>query len=111
MAVMLCLAGDIDPETGKEVFVDGPDGRMCIALFQTGKSLRAYLNVCPHQGRSLSLAPDEFLFTGHGDLVCPHHGACFRPVTGECVSGPCEGSFLTPVAIEVKGGCVYLRHP
>ena len=111
MAEMLCRAGEIDPETGKEVFVEGPAGRSCIALFLVGDTVHAYFNVCPHQGRSLCFAPDEFLFGEHAELVCPHHGACFEPATGECISGPCEGSFLAVADIEVKEGRVYLTRP
>jgi len=111
MAEMLCRVGEIDPESGKEVFVEGSDGRSCIALFLVGEAVRAYLNVCPHQGRSMSIAPDEFVFGEKGELVCPHHGACFDPATGECISGPCENSYLTVVDIEVKEGRVYRKHP
>lgn len=110
MAGMLCLFEEIDAETGKEVSVDGPQGRQCIALFRTGETIRAFLNVCPHMGRSLSFAPDEFLIEASGELVCPHHGACFDLATGACVSGPCKGSSLTAVEVDVREGRVVLSN-
>ena len=108
MPETLCRAADIDPLSGKEAFVEGPDGPVCIALFRHADTVHAYLNVCPHQGRSLSFAPDEFLIEDSGELVCPHHGACFDLATGLCVTGPCKGGCLTPVGIEIRDGLVVL---
>lgn len=109
MGQVLCRITEIGPETGKEIFVDGPEGRICIALFRAGETVVAYRNACPHMGRSLSLAPGEFIFGNNGELVCPHHGACFDPATGECISGPCDGDYLRPVGIELQGNRVVLR--
>ena len=105
---LLCHLEDIDPKTGKEVLVSSPEGNRYIALFQSQGRLRAYHNSCPHQGRSLNFAPDQFLIDKGDTLVCPHHGACFDISNGRCISGPCEGSSLTPVAIEIRDGNVYV---
>ena len=108
MVQVLCKLDDIDAAAGREVVVEGPEGRVYLALLVSGRKVHAWLSVCPHQGRSLSWAPGEFLFGDAGELVCPHHGACFDPATGECVSGPCQGDFLTPVEVLVKDGEVLL---
>jgi len=60
---------------------------------------RAWLNVCPHAGRALNWAPDRFLTDDQGRLVCSAHGAVFEPAQGLCISGPCQGSGLTSVAV------------
>jgi nitrite reductase/ring-hydroxylating ferredoxin subunit len=105
---LLCHIEDIDPETGKEVLVSSPQGNRYVALFLYRGQLRAYHNCCPHQGRSLNFAPDQFLFDKDHTLVCPHHGACFDISNGLCISGPCEGSSLTPIAVEIRNGEIYL---
>ncbi len=103
----LCDIDDIDPGNGHECAVEGPDGVRHLVLIRHGDDVRAWVNVCPHMGRSLSWAPGEFLFDGEGRLVCPHHGALFETSAGECVEGPCRGASLTPVHIEVRGREVY----
>jgi nitrite reductase/ring-hydroxylating ferredoxin subunit len=53
-----------------------------------------YLNVCPHRGAELDW--ENSVFTRAGDLLmCAHHGATFRPDTGECMGGPCKPSRLS----------------
>ena len=106
----LCTLADIG-EGGKEVRVDGEDGVQWLMLFRRDGELTAWRNVCPHQGRPLSFAPDKFLFTPDGRLVCAHHGACFELPSGQCVDGPCKGAHLTPVAITVDSGSIYLGKP
>ena len=65
-----------------------------IVLCEAGGAMHAWLNVCPHQGRPLNLAPDRFLRTGAGELVCAAHGATFALPGGECIGGPCRGPAL-----------------
>jgi nitrite reductase/ring-hydroxylating ferredoxin subunit len=60
---------------------------------------QAYLNVCPHQGRRMDYAPDQFLLSPSGTLICPAHGAEFRTEDGFCINGPCRGARLQPVAL------------
>ena len=107
----LCQVDEIDPKTGKEALIQANAGTRYIALFKVNDEVCAYLNSCPHQGRSLNWAPDQFLLGDDGNLVCPHHGACFELSSGECVSGPCEGAALTAMDIEVSEGTVFLKDP
>jgi len=104
----LCRVEEIDLETGKEAMVRTASGNRYVALFNVAGKVCAYLNTCPHQGRSLNWAPDRFLFGEDGTLVCPHHGACFEITSGECISGPCEGASLTPAEIKIIDGQVLL---
>ena len=80
-----------------------------LAVFRCPDSVHAWLNVCPHQARSLNFAPDEFLFTGEGRLVCPHHGAEFDITSGDCLEGPCKGASLAPAPVTIKEGAVWLQ--
>ena len=71
-----------------------------IILHCDGSRLSAWLNVCPHEGRRLDYLPGKFLIDKER-LVCAAHGATFRLENGKCVSGPCRGSSLRAVAVQV----------
>lgn len=79
-----------------------------LILHRDGDAVRAWLNVCPHQGRRLDWAPGKFLKSKDGLLVCAVHGASFELQRGECVAGPCRGDCLRAVAVEVRDGAVLL---
>jgi len=105
----LCPAGDSRLESGLEVRLDRQDGPYYVVLFRRSGQIHAYANVCPHQGRNLSWAPNRFLLETDGILVCPHHGAGFDVTTGKCISGPCQGSFLERMDIELREDGVWIR--
>lgn len=71
-----------------------------IILINQGDTISAWLNICPHQGRPLNYAPDKFLLTPEGHLMCAAHGATFDTQSGECINGPCKGATLTAVPID-----------
>jgi nitrite reductase/ring-hydroxylating ferredoxin subunit len=105
---VLCSVNDISAPGGLEITLRESGETRYLAVFRLGGEVRAYLNTCPHQGRNLNFGPAEFLFTAEGQLVCPHHGACFNVSTGICTDGPCKGDSLTPVDIVVESGQVLL---
>lgn len=75
------------------------DGEMTSIIVKCeGQEVRAWLNVCPHQGRRLDYVPGKFLIDKQ-NLVCPAHGASFRLADGFCTSGPCRGESLRSVSI------------
>jgi len=73
-------------------------------------SLRAWVNVCPHRAQPIDLG-DGRLFNAAGEIECQAHGACFDPLTGVSVAGPCEAMRLTPVRVLEAHGGVWLRLP
>ena len=86
------------------------DGRpVFLIVTRLGGRPRAWLNICPHQGRNLNFAPDKFLRDDQGRLVCAAHGAVFELGGGRCVSGPCRGEQLQAVALSEQGDSVYLN--
>lgn len=103
----LCSLAEIG-EGGKEIRIEGDAGPQWLMIFHRNGDLTAWRNVCPHQGRALNWAPDRFLFSPDGLLVCSHHGASFELPSGLCLDGPCKGANLTPVAVTVEDGTVYL---
>lgn len=46
------------------------------------------------------MLPNRF-FARDGLLMCTRHGAKFRPDDGACVHGPCPGTALSTLPIEV----------
>jgi nitrite reductase/ring-hydroxylating ferredoxin subunit len=77
-------------------------------LFSQNGNILAFHNSCPHQGRNLNWAPDRFLISPEGLLVCAHHGASFELPSGECLEGPCRGAHLKAVGISVRDGEIWL---
>jgi nitrite reductase/ring-hydroxylating ferredoxin subunit len=104
----LCALEDLQPGRGKVISLAGTDGAPELVLVRTATAVCGFRNQCPHQGRSLDYAPDEFLFTPGGQLVCPHHGATFELPAGQCVSGPCLGASLAMVELEIREQAVWL---
>jgi nitrite reductase/ring-hydroxylating ferredoxin subunit len=66
--------------------------------------LYGYLNACRHQSRPLDFGDARFLDPAAGVLVCCHHGARYRPETGDCLDGPCAGGRLSPLPLEERNG-------
>lgn len=65
-----------------------------------------YIDRCPHTGIPLEMF-GRYL-TREGDLIiCSSHGALFKPDTGLCVAGPCEGRSLWRWEIAVRDGLVF----
>ncbi len=83
-----------------------------VILIRDGQQVAAWLNICPHQGRPLNYAPNKFLQTPDGYLMCAAHGATFNMQTGECVNGPCIGASLRAVPATVnQQGQIQLSAP
>jgi len=70
-------------------------------------AVHAYLNTCRHEARPLDFGDAHFLDEAYDALVCCHHGARYRPESGECFAGPCMGGRLTPLATEERGGALW----
>jgi nitrite reductase/ring-hydroxylating ferredoxin subunit len=74
-----------------------------------GDIVHAWFNVCPHAGRRLDWAPNQFLVSKDGHLVCAVHGATFALPEGACIAGPCRGEHLRAVPVVVRDGAVWLE--
>ena len=73
--------------------------------------LRAYLNTCRHQGLTLDFGDAHFFDDAYDALVCVHHGARYRPETGECFEGPCVGARLTALGLSERDGALWCAGP
>jgi nitrite reductase/ring-hydroxylating ferredoxin subunit len=82
--------------------IDGEE--QSLIVLRDGDVVRAWMNICPHAGRSLSWAPGKFLKSKDGLLICAVHGASFELQRGECVAGPCKGQSLRAVEVAIVDG-------
>ncbi len=78
-------------------------------VVRRGDDVHAYVNHCPHAGFPLNGQPDQFLAPGGMLILCVMHGALFEIDSGRCVSGPCAGRRLRPIAVRVERGYVMLE--
>lgn len=90
-----CLEGIV---AGVPVFVVRRDG-----------AITAYRNACPHLGIPLNWQENQFLDTEGGLIQCATHGALFLIDSGECISGPCAGDYLSPLTASEHGGQIFLQ--
>jgi len=105
----LCRLEDISDGGAKGLWSDSR-GRDLVLAVRKGQQVFAYLNLCPHYGRSrLGWKKDEFLNGNRTKIVCSAHGALFNIEDGACVVGPCLGQALAPLDVEVVGGEVHAR--
>ncbi len=107
---MICKLDEIkniSPDTWHEFSLQLDSGLTSILLMLTGDKYQGFKNLCPHQGRRMDYSLVKFLTTPQGNIVCPAHGAEFKPDSGLCVNGPCLGESLQEVHIEVNEGFVF----
>jgi nitrite reductase/ring-hydroxylating ferredoxin subunit len=104
LIVTLCRADEIGEGQARGFLIGEGTTRRDIVIVRRANVLRAYLNACPHQGTPLETFPDRFLNEDGSLLICSTHGARFRVEDGFCVSGPCAGKRLQPVALTVDDG-------
>jgi nitrite reductase/ring-hydroxylating ferredoxin subunit len=106
---VVARVGEILPGETKKflLLVDGREEE-CFAVNHGGE-LCAYVNRCCHVPMSLDWIENQF-FTEDGQFIqCATHGACYVPETGECISGPPCGKFLTAVPLVIEGVEVVAR--
>ena len=65
--------------------------------------VHAYLNRCTHVAMELDWQPNR-VFDDQGQwLLCASHGAAYRPDTGQCAGGPCQGGLIKIQLSEAEG--------
>lgn len=81
------------------------------SIFVIRKSAReyvGYVNVCPHNRTWLNISSGGFLTADRARIACSRHRAEFDIESGTCLSGPCEGASLEPLALTIIAGDVCL---
>lgn len=99
--IPLCGLDEI-PDGRARGFQLGPGELDRIVVVRNGEKISAYKDICPHYGETtLPWKKDEYLDSAGEFIVCAAHGALFEINSGECVSGPCLGDYLSPVKVEL----------
>jgi len=78
-------------------------GRDTVFVVRRGNKVHAYLDICPHYGRTpLPWKKDAYLTGDAQHIFCSAHGAIFDIETGACILGPCLGQSLTSVQVTIS---------
>ncbi|MBI3785775.1 MAG: Rieske 2Fe-2S domain-containing protein [Deltaproteobacteria bacterium] len=99
----MAKVGEVQPGRTKKflMVIDGHEEE-CFLVNHAG-ALHAYVNRCCHVPMSLDWVENQFFTEDDQFIQCATHGACYLPDTGECISGPPCGKFLTPVSLRLDG--------
>ncbi len=103
---LLCELDSLSDPSSRGFSIPWQERHLDLLLVRRGHQVFAYVNSCPHTGANLDWVPDQFLAAEGKHIQCATHGALFRLQDGYCVSGPCAGQSLTPVALEILDGGV-----
>jgi len=110
-AVVVARVGELQPGETKKFFLRcGDRDEECLVVNHRG-ALHAYVNRCCHVPMTMDWIENQFLTEDKAFIQCATHGACYQPDTGECVSGPPCGKFLTAVPLRIKGEHVMASCP
>ncbi|WP_044874099.1 Rieske (2Fe-2S) protein [Pseudomonas sp. LFM046] len=102
--ILLCRPDDLAEGQSRGFTVDD----LKILLVRRQGRVHAYVNSCPHRGIPLDWVPNQFLDHSGSLIQCATHGALFLIESGECVTGPCVGEALDPVAIREDAHGIWL---
>lgn len=103
MRITLCHSNDI-ADGGARGFDPTATGRDTVFVVRQGEALFGWHDRCPHEGLTpLPYKRHGYLNKAGSRIVCFAHGAQFDIRTGLCLTGPCKGDFLTPLALTVDG--------
>ncbi len=108
----LCAFDDITDGESAGFAIERADGsKIGIMAVRRGGAVFLYENSCPHIGTPLDFTPGRFLDIDRKYIICSTHGALFRIDDGHCISGPCAGDDLKPIAGRVDDGEVFAIVP
>jgi nitrite reductase/ring-hydroxylating ferredoxin subunit len=105
---VVCRLADLDAGSARAFTLGEGAWPLRGFVVRSGEEIRGFVNRCPHAGHPLDLLPGRFLTPDGTLIVCASHGALFEKMTGYCVAGPCAGTSLKSVALEIRSGYVLL---
>ena len=108
---LICPSAELeDSRRGVRFELERTGGAVAAFVVRFEGRVHAYLNRCAHLPMELDWRPGEFFDAEGLVLICSTHGALYAPESGACIGGRCIGcGGLAPVAVEERGGAVYLK--
>lgn len=70
--------------------------------------VRCFLNRCPHLGIPLAWQDSQLTNPDGTLLQCSTHGALFKPDSGHCIQGPCQGDELWSFNCWVENSTIFV---
>jgi nitrite reductase/ring-hydroxylating ferredoxin subunit len=105
---LICASADlVDGGNGVRFQVTRQGGSLPAFVVRWRAKPFAYVNECQHQSTELDWNAGDFFDESKLYLMCATHGALYRPSSGVCVSGPCQGARLAPVKVCERDGGVF----
>lgn len=108
---MVARVGELHPGQTKKFLLCCSGREEECFLVNHGGALYAYVNRCCHVPMTMDWIDNQFMTEDGRYIQCATHGACYEPESGECVSGPPCGKFLTRVPLTIDGDDVFARCP
>lgn len=105
--IALCPAGELIDGGQAVPFDVSYAGQTCRAFaIRFEGQPHAYLNRCTHVAMELDWQPNRVFDESGQWLLCASHGAAYRPDTGQCSGGPCQGG-LVKIDLSERDGLVF----
>jgi nitrite reductase/ring-hydroxylating ferredoxin subunit len=109
--IVVCRFEDLNDPDSREFHIGDGDWPFKGFVVRRGDEVYAYQNYCVHAGHPLNWQPNQFLTEDKSQIVCASHGAIYEIGSGVCISGPCPGKKLLPVAVLIRDGDVVVSGP
>jgi nitrite reductase/ring-hydroxylating ferredoxin subunit len=110
-AVVVAHVGELQPGYTKKFFLTCAGREVEAFVVNHEGVLYAYVNRCCHVPMTMDWIENQLMTEDRRYIQCATHGACYEPDTGECVSGPPFGKFLTAVPLTIRGDDVLATCP
>ena len=108
MKYRLCKTTEIPEHGCKEFSLTTKHNELSLFIVHKDDQLYAYKNNCPHTGASLNWQQDQFLDLDNSFIQCSIHNALFEIDSGYCIAGPCSGSSLHELDLNIQDNEIYL---
>lgn len=106
----LCDLQELEPDAVKEFRFESevPDeAAFSLIVFLHDAAVHGYVNQCPHHWLPMNRRDGKFLRWSSTEIMCSHHSAVFDlSRSGHCSMGPCLGTNLVQVPLQVENGRV-----